>query len=226
MIRFAYMFSVVKNVYIISFFTPHCKPFFEIFPCSNRQRIPANPPRRLRQELQSISGSAVTLNRLAALAHRSPDHGNVISRAVRTFLFSTESPPLAVESLDTLASIPGNEEICDGSLFVSLCFDSLPPSLLLLLRHAGRFRFQPYLLFTVFLGFTKDPYPCVRKAALDGLISLSRAGAVEGHSLITRCHHGAVELLGDSEACVRVPAIQTASEWEEILAEVSARGTN
>ncbi|KAK4776372.1 hypothetical protein SAY86_005060 [Trapa natans] len=58
-------------------------------------------------------------------------------------------------------------------------------------------------------GFTKDPYPCVRKAALDGLISLSRAGAVEGHSLITRCHHGAVELLGDSEACVRVPAIQT-----------------
>ncbi|KAK4800074.1 hypothetical protein SAY86_025439 [Trapa natans] len=163
------------------------------------------------------------LSLLAELAHRSPDRSAVIFQAVRSFSLSTESPPLAAESLDTLASISENEEICDGSFFVSLCFDSLPPSRLWLLKNAGRFRVRPYLLFTVFLGFTRDPYPYVRKAALDGLISLSRSGAIEDHSLIKGCYHRAVELSGDSEACVRVAAVQTVSEWGQMLA-ASAHG--
>lgn len=64
-------------------------------------------------------------------------------------------------------------------------------------------------MFTIFLGFTKDPYPYVRQAALDGLISLCKTGAIEDHSLIKGCYRRAVELLGDTEACVRVAAVLT-----------------
>lgn len=73
------------------------------------------------------------------------------------------------------------------------------------------------MLVTVFLGFTKDPYPCVREAALDGLVNLSKSSAFEDRGLVEGCYYRALELLGDVEACVRCAAIRTVCDWGHIL---------
>lgn len=78
-----------------------------------------------------------------------------------------------------------------------------------LLRNAERFGVGPHVLITVFLGFTKDPYPCVREAALDGLVNLSKSSVFEDRGLVEGCYNRAVELLGDVEACVRCAAVRT-----------------
>lgn len=122
-----------------------------------------------------------------------------------------------MESLDSAASISKHENPCDDSVFVSLCFSASRSTRLWLLRNAERFKIRPYLLFTVFLGFTKDPYPCIRKAALDGLISLSKSAAIEERSLIEGCFCRAVELLSDYEASVRASAVRTVRNSEPVL---------
>lgn len=76
---------------------------------------------------------------------------------------------------------------------------------------------RPHVLVTVFLGFTKDPYPCVREAALDGLVNLSKSSAFEDRGLVEGCYYRALELLGDVEACVRCAAIRTVCDWGHIL---------
>lgn len=64
------------------------------------------------------------------------------------------------------------------------------------------------MLVTVLLGFTKDPYPYVREAALDGLVLLRRSGfVVENLSLVGGCYFRAVELLFDNEGSVRRAAV-------------------
>lgn len=78
-----------------------------------------------------------------------------------------------------------------------------------LLRNAERFRIGPYLLLTLFLGFTKDPYPYVRKIALDGLVGVSKSGIIEDRIMINGCYCRAIELLGDMEDQVRSAAIRT-----------------
>lgn len=77
-----------------------------------------------------------------------------------------------------------------------------------LLRNAEKFRIRSSLLFTVFLGFTSDPYPYVREAALDGLVGLSKTGEFESLDAIEGCYCRAVELLKDTEDCVRSAAVR------------------
>ncbi|XP_031396936.1 protein SIEL isoform X1 [Punica granatum] len=188
---------------------------------------PSTPASLISSTLETLTGHLQlsrdplllhhTLKLLTELAHRDGGHSAVISKSVSRFLLSTESTRLATESLDTLASISENDRNFDDSFFVSLCFDVPAPSRAWLLRNAGRFGIRTYLLFTVFLGFTKDPYPYVRQAALDGLMSLSKSGAIEDSSLIQGCYCRAVELLGDTEACVRTAAVHTVSEWGQML---------
>ncbi|KAJ7950055.1 protein SIEL [Quillaja saponaria] len=91
---------------------------------------------------------------------------------------------------------------------VSLCHARL-----WLLKNAERFCIRPSLLFTVFLGFTKDPYPYVRRVSLDGLVSLSKSGVFEDRSLVEGCFRRAVELLGDMEDCVRSAAVRVVCSW-------------
>lgn len=115
------------------------------------------------------------------------------------------------ESLSALVSISERDrslrnEIDDRS-FVSLCFGSLVSVRLWLLRNAERFGVGPHVLLTVFLGFTKDPYPYVRKAALDGLAGLCKYDAFEDRGVIEGCYCRAVELLQDAEDCVRAAAV-------------------
>lgn len=96
----------------------------------------------------------------------------------------------------------------EDGFFLSLCFGPSMSARLWLLNNAGMFPIRPSVLFTVFLGFTKDPYPYVRKASLDGLVGLSKHGVIEDPILVDGCYHRAVQLLDDMEDCVRSSAVR------------------
>ncbi|XP_065871772.1 protein SIEL isoform X1 [Euphorbia lathyris] len=129
------------------------------------------------------------------------------------------SVPLATESI-----ADGDPNIItelDDSLFVSMCFGASVSERLRLLRNAEKLGVQPCVLLTVFLGFTKDPYPYVRKEALDGLVGLCRYGVFQDRSLIEGCYYRGVELLKDAEDCVRSAAVRLVSELGQIIIATS-----
>jgi len=71
---------------------------------------------------------------------------------------------------------------------------------------------RPNLLLTVLLGFTKDPYPCVRQTALNGLVCVCESGVeVDDCGIIEGCYFRAVGLLQDREDYVRVAAVRSVS---------------
>lgn len=81
------------------------------------------------------------------------------------------------------------------------------------------------------LGFTKDPYPYVRKAALDGLIGLCNCIVVEDCGMVEGCYLRGVEMLGDSYECVRCSAVEMVIiflriyvSFELILGSISSDG--
>ncbi|KAF2306456.1 hypothetical protein GH714_018262 [Hevea brasiliensis] len=106
-------------------------------------------------------------------------------------LVSTDSSLLAAESLAALSSIskcnPTLPIELDDRLFVSLCFGA------------------------------SDPYPYVRKEALDGLVGLCKFGVFEDRSVIEGCYYRGVELLKDAEDCVRCAAVRVVKEWGQML---------
>ncbi|KFK38270.1 hypothetical protein AALP_AA3G092600 [Arabis alpina] len=132
---------------------------------------------------------------------------------------------VAVESLAVLASL--SETNCssiataiskiDGEVFASICLGASVSSRLWLLRNAERFSVSSSVLFTLFLGFSKDPYPCIRKVALDGLISVCKAGEFDHLNAVQGCYTRAVELLGDAEDSVRSSAVRAVSVWGKVL---------
>ncbi|XP_022982770.1 protein SIEL [Cucurbita maxima] len=105
----------------------------------------------------------------------------------------------------------------DDRSFLSLCFGPSVSIRIWLLKNAESFQIRPSLLLTVFLGFTKDPYPYVRKAALDGLAGLGIT-VVEDGSMIECCYFRAIELLNDVEDCVRSAAVRVVITWGLMLA--------
>ncbi|XP_028760917.1 protein SIEL-like [Neltuma alba] len=171
-----------------------------------------------------------SLNLLTHLAFHHSSFSHSIFQSVCSHpLLSAQSTRLAVDSLQVLALITErvpalglNMDKLDDGFFVSLCFGPSVSARLWLLNNAGRFQLQPSLLFTVFLGFTKDPYPYVRKACLDGLVDLINHGVFEDSSLADGCYHCAVQLLGDMEDCVRSSAIRVVSSWGLMLAASDA----
>lgn len=88
-----------------------------------------------------------------------------------------------------------------------------------MIRNAERFRVPSSVLFTLFFGFTKDPYPCIREAALDGLVYVcEEAGGFVGHvHAVQGCYARAVELLDDAEDSVRSSAVRAVSVWGKVL---------
>ncbi|KAK4268527.1 hypothetical protein QN277_025174 [Acacia crassicarpa] len=171
-----------------------------------------------------------SLNLLTHLAiHHSSFSHFVFQSVCSHSLLSAQSTRLAVDSLQVLALItervpdPGlNTDKLDDGFFVSLCFGPSVSARLWLLNNAGHFQLRPSLLFTVFLGFTNDPYPYVRKASLDGLVDLIHHGIFEDSSLVDVCYHRAVQLLGDMEDCVRSCAIRVVASWGLMLAASNA----
>lgn len=163
-----------------------------------------------------LTPDSLVLNLLSELASRHSNLSHLVFDSVRSnSLLPSESTRLAAESLDALASISNTDptlssaiDELDDRLFVSLCFGPSVSVRSWLLRNAERFRISPYLLLTLFLGFTKDPYPYVRKIALDGLVGVSNSAVIEDRSMINGCYCRAVELLSDMEDHVRSAAIR------------------
>ncbi|KAL5727932.1 hypothetical protein ACHQM5_001071 [Ranunculus cassubicifolius] len=108
-------------------------------------------------------------------------------------------------------------EIIDN-FFHLLC---LSPSVCVrswILSNSKRFHVPTYRLATIFLKFTSDPYAFVRRAALEGLISLEELKNVKQRGLIHRCYDRAVELLLDTNDCVRSVAVHAVRDLGHMLA--------
>ncbi|KAJ4964181.1 hypothetical protein NE237_024120 [Protea cynaroides] len=102
-------------------------------------------------------------------------------------------------------------------LALSFCFSPSVTVRVWFLLNVDKFHIHPRLLVTLLLGFMKDPYPSVRRAALCVLASLSKFTDIEGHGLIAECYDCAVELFLDIYEFVRSAAVRAVSKLGEIL---------
>ncbi|KAA8517473.1 hypothetical protein F0562_017766 [Nyssa sinensis] len=166
-----------------------------------------------------------TLSLLSDLAVQRPLLSHQIFNTVRSLALCKDNPTRTVtDALSVLVSIaepdqtliPSINELSEG-LYVSLCFRPCASVRHWLLLNAKRFCIPPHLLLTLLLGFTKDPYPYVRRVALDGLVGLCNSIVVEDRALIEGCYWRAVELLTDMEDYVRFAAVRAVSEWGRLL---------
>ncbi|XVE97156.1 hypothetical protein REPUB_Repub02eG0286900 [Reevesia pubescens] len=130
---------------------------------------------------------------------------------------SSASPRLVGESLSALLTLTFSHNDIDASRFVSLCLGPSVSVRLWLLRNVEKFAVRESVLLAVFLGFTRDPYPYVRKAALDGLVKLCKNGDFDDRDVIEGCFCRAVELLRDAEDCVRSAAVRAVGHWGKLL---------
>ncbi|XP_062094967.1 protein SIEL isoform X2 [Humulus lupulus] len=167
------------------------------------------------------------LHLLSDLSSHHPQFSRIVFDSVRSHsLLSNASTHLAVQALDVIVSIaerdpalvPAVYELDDDGFFPSLCFRPSLSVRLWLLKNAERFRVRPHVSFTLFLGFTKDPYPCVRRAALDGLVRLSEFNVIEDEDMIRGCYNRAADLLRDMEDSVRSAAVRAVCAWGLVLA--------
>ncbi|XP_045798541.1 protein SIEL-like [Trifolium pratense] len=187
---------------------------------------PSTPKPTLSSILQTLTRSSQlthhTLNLLTDLAIHHPSFSQL---ALDSLLTATESPTrLAVDSLASISelSFPDSFELDDGR-FVSLCFGPSIPGRIWMLKNAGYlFKVRPALLFTVLLGFTKDPYPYVRAASLEGLVGLSERGDFNDVSMVKGCYQRALQLLTDMEDCVRISAVRVVASWGLMLSASNA----
>ncbi|XAR68759.1 hypothetical protein NMG60_11000117 [Bertholletia excelsa] len=167
-----------------------------------------------------------TLSLLSDLAAQRPHLSRSVFHAIRSFslLSNHISTRVLAAALSALASIADSDQSLiseldefSESLFLTLCFRPNVPVRRWLLLNAEKLRVRPHLLLTIFLGFTKDPYPYVRKVALNGLVSLCKSIVVEDPSLMESCYCRAVELLSDMEDCVRSAAVRVVSRWGQLI---------
>ncbi|KAL0338124.1 UNVERIFIED_CONTAM: protein SIEL [Sesamum angustifolium] len=172
------------------------------------------------QNPKSNSDHQRVLSLLSALSHHHPRLRHRIAAAAHAFILlpSTPTPslPHALSLLDPAHHFQP-DPFSDESLCLSLCFWQCVKTRRWILRNLNKFRVRPSVLLTVLLGFTKDPYPCIREAALDGLVMLSNGIVVEDPSLVEGCYFRAVELLFDAEKSVRLLAVRAVSEWGHLL---------
>ncbi|KAD1053246.1 hypothetical protein E3N88_43367 [Mikania micrantha] len=183
----------------------------------------------LSQNPQLHSNHVITL--LSQISLVRPHFSATVTAVLRSISFNhPDFPPRAAAiALSTLVSlppasdsdlIPAYSEMTEG-LFLSLCFGSSVPVRHRLLLDAERFYVRPSILLTVFLGFTKDPYPYVRKAALDCLIGLCNRVFFRDGGMIKGCYLRGVELLSDTEDCVKCSAVRMVCEWGKLVVEIS-----
>ncbi|CAL5335222.1 unnamed protein product [Camellia sinensis] len=167
-----------------------------------------------------------TLSLLSDLAAHRRHLSQSIFQTVHSFslLCNPTSTRTLAASLSVLASIAeSNQTLASDlselseSLFLKLCFFPSVSVRHWLLLNAERFWIRPPLLLTVFLGFTKDPYPYVRRVALDGLFGLCKSIVVEDCTLVESCYCRGVELLSDMEDCVRSSAVRAVAQWGQLL---------
>ncbi|KAK9159201.1 hypothetical protein Scep_005775 [Stephania cephalantha] len=161
-----------------------------------------------------------TLKLLSDLAVHHPHLSHSIFDKVRSFAC------VCTEALEVLVMISDRDQssnvsaasVFDEKLFFSLCFSSSASVRSWLLSNAKRFHVPWDVLVTVFLGFTKDPYPFVRRDALGCLVGLCNVADTKDPHLIEECYDRAVDLLSDANAFVRSMAVRAVAECGRILA--------
>ncbi|XP_027352291.1 protein SIEL isoform X3 [Abrus precatorius] len=179
---------------------------------------PSTPKCTVSSILETLTHSPLNHHTLKLLSEIATDHSSLSELALHSLLTATESPTsLAVEALASLSEASRLE--LDDALFVSLCFGASVPARVWMLRNAGsRFRIRPSLLLAVLLGLTKDPYPYVRAASLEGLVDLSQRGEFHDLNLVEACYRRALQLLRDMHDCVRFSAVRVVTSWGLMLA--------
>lgn len=148
---------------------------------------------------------------LSVLLRHHPRLCHEVCPAIWAFALSPSTPtPYFACSLSILFNNAViMEDFADESVFLSFSFRPCKPSTRhWLLRNVNKFNVRPSLLLTVLLGFTNDPFPYTREAALDGLALLCKFLTVGDQSFILGCYFRAVELLFDSEDSVRCSAVR------------------
>ncbi|XP_074370556.1 protein SIEL [Apium graveolens] len=181
----------------------------------------------LSPNLNSISLHHI-LSLLSHLSLHRPHLRRLIFSSLRSFsLLPHNSPRSVVESLSILVSIAEQDselvqsvkEVSE-SVFLSVCFgcDCISVRRWLLLN-ATRLLVRPAVLVSVFFGFCKDPYPEIRKAALDGLSNC--CVGIEDRGIMEGCYFRGVEMLSDMHDSVRCSAVRVVSEWGQVLVAFS-----
>ncbi|KAL8517164.1 hypothetical protein ACS0TY_015397 [Phlomoides rotata] len=161
-----------------------------------------------------------TLSLLSTLSHHHPRLRRRVDAAVHEFILLPSTPASSLPHALSLLDPDQPESLdlfSDESLFLSLCFFPCVKTRRWMLRNVSKFRVRPSVLLTVFLGFTKDPFPYIREAALDGLVMWNDSVRVEDQSLVQCCYFRAVELLFDAEDSVRRSAVRAVGEWGQLL---------
>ncbi|CAJ1808650.1 unnamed protein product [Sphenostylis stenocarpa] len=185
--------------------------------CTMRSLLlhPSTSKRTVSHILQTLTSSPhPTPHSLKLLSDAAALHPDLAPSAA---LPAAQSHPhLAVEAIGSALS--GLH--LDDARFTSLCFGTSVPARAWMLRNAGlSFKVRPGLLLAVLLGFTKDPYPYVRDAALEGLVGFSeRGGELKDVGLVDACYRRAVQLLRDVDPCVRLSAVRVVASWGMMLA--------
>ncbi|XP_029127904.1 protein SIEL [Cajanus cajan] len=171
---------------------------------------PSTPQRTVSSILQTLATPSHLTHHVLKLISDAAAHRPAVP------LPAVEPPPsLAVEAL---ASLPGLR-LDDDAQFASLCFGDSVAARAWMLRNAGtRLEVRPASLLAVLLGFTKDPYPHVREAALEGLVGLSERGEFRDVALVEACYRRAVQILCDFHSCVRLCAVRVVTSWGLMLA--------
>ncbi|KAL0817497.1 hypothetical protein Bca101_073941 [Brassica carinata] len=145
---------------------------------------------------------------------------SILSNLLRLQTSTDSRGRVAAESLAVLASLSERNPTAaaiDGEVFASICIGADVSSRMWMLRNAERFDLPSSVLFTLFFGFTKDPYPCIRRVALDGLVCVCEAGGFDHARAVQGCYARAVELLDDDEDSVRSSAVRAVSVWGKVL---------
>ncbi|KNA22408.1 hypothetical protein SOVF_034270 isoform B [Spinacia oleracea] len=160
---------------------------------------------------------------LSSLSLHHPTFSASLSAPLTSLATSLLSDPsssarLAAAALSLLISISAVDSLDEG-LLISLCFRPCISVRVWFLNNALKFPIRPNLLLPVMLGFTQDPYPCVRKAALEGLVSVCDSGiVVEDSAIVEGCYARGIKLLLDQHDYVRLAALRVVSEWGCMLA--------
>nr|XP_043611139.1 protein SIEL [Erigeron canadensis] len=171
-----------------------------------------------------IQFHVIIISLLSRLSITHPNFTSSITTTLNSLLTRpTLSPRATSLALSTLVSLTDKPEILDMSegVFLSLCFGSSVSVRHKMMLNVEKFGVRPSVLVTVLLGFSKDPFPYVRKAALDGLVWLCKCRRVVDFRLVESCYLRGVELLFDSEECVRCSAVKMVCEWGMLIAEIS-----
>ncbi|KAI3841129.1 hypothetical protein MKX03_007857 [Papaver bracteatum] len=168
------------------------------------------------------------LKLLCDVATHHRDFSHIIFATVRSFAFSRSvNSQFRVESLSVLLAIVEHDRNFvsavtvtefDENVIIELCFDSSVSVRYWVLKNVFRFGIRDEILVRVLLGFVNDPYPYVRRIALDGLVRLSKSVVeLKNGGLIAEGYDRAVDLFVDRNDCVRAAAIRVVCEWGKML---------